>query len=399
LAVNQHASVVGVREIIIAADPQTVWDVLTAIERWPSWNPDVETVSLHGPLAVGTQFRWRSGPQKLISTILRLERPWLFAWSGKTRGARTTKVWRLDPQDGRTIVRTEESWEGLLPRLLPRLMQRTLDSAIGAELGHLKAEAEARSAPGRVEPTQPPRRARAASAGPADLGGSEALPDGVAAQPVAGGELPWPKGWSRPSTVEALAWPMAVFGICALVAAPTVAAADLRLVQAIGFGLCLGGFGAAMLLVASVLLARRDAPPRLASVDDGGLTRRTGVALPYSRAQVVRLIAAGVGLCVSGVGLLLLGWWGLVLGAALLLVGVVAVVVPLQRCAGRGWQLVLLPEGVLYMQGPARALLGWRHILEVRAVRVFTRTWFSPPQKLGLVVDTWDMPLEPALVE
>ncbi len=400
MAVNQHASVVGVGEIMVAADPQTVWDVLTAIERWPSWNPDVETMSLHGPVAEGTQFQWRSGPQKLTSTILRLERPWLFAWSGKTRGVHTTKVWRLQPQAGRTIVKAEESWQGLLPRLLPRLMQRTLDSALDAELGHLQAEAERRSTPGPVELAEPPRPGQAASAGPADLGGpTAALLDGPAVQSAADGDLPWPKGWSRPATVEAMAWPMAVFGICALVAAPTVAAADLQLVRAIGLGLFLGGVGAGMLLAASVLLARRDAPPRLATVDDGGLAR-TGVVLPYARAQVVRLIAARVGWCVSGMGLpLLVGWWGLVLGAAALLGGAVAVAGPLRRGAGRGWQLVLLPEGVLYMQGPARALLGWQHILEVRAVPVSTRTGFSPPQKLGLLVDTWVTPLEPALVE
>jgi uncharacterized protein YndB with AHSA1/START domain len=37
--INEEAPVVGRSEIEIDAAPEVVWDVLTAIERWPSWNP------------------------------------------------------------------------------------------------------------------------------------------------------------------------------------------------------------------------------------------------------------------------------------------------------------------------------------------------------------------------
>ena len=73
---------------------ETVWRVLTAIEQWPSWNPDVKSVSLDGAVREGAAFRWKAGPSTISSTILRLDRPRLIAWSGRTLGIRATHVSR-----------------------------------------------------------------------------------------------------------------------------------------------------------------------------------------------------------------------------------------------------------------------------------------------------------------
>jgi uncharacterized protein YndB with AHSA1/START domain len=42
--------VAGASELEIDAPAETVWDVLTAIDRWPAWNPDVKSVSLQKTL-------------------------------------------------------------------------------------------------------------------------------------------------------------------------------------------------------------------------------------------------------------------------------------------------------------------------------------------------------------
>jgi hypothetical protein len=44
--INERAPVVGRAEIEIAATPQVAWDVLTQIDRWPSWNADVKSARL-----------------------------------------------------------------------------------------------------------------------------------------------------------------------------------------------------------------------------------------------------------------------------------------------------------------------------------------------------------------
>lgn len=136
------APVVSFAELEIDATVETVWTLLTTIEQWPSWNPDVESVALDGPLREGAVFRWKAGPGTISSTILRLARPRFIAWSGKTLGIRAIHVWHLDPRNGKTLLRTEESYEGLVAGILRRPLQKKLDKALTEGLDHLKVEAE-----------------------------------------------------------------------------------------------------------------------------------------------------------------------------------------------------------------------------------------------------------------
>jgi hypothetical protein len=138
LGINEQAPVVGRSEIEIAAGSEAVWDVLTAFERWPSWNPEVKSMSIEGPLAEGTVFRWKAGPGTITSTIQRVEPPRLIAWTGKTLGIKAIHFYWLEPRDGKTLVRTAESYEGLVARVLRRSLQKTLDAALADGLRHLK---------------------------------------------------------------------------------------------------------------------------------------------------------------------------------------------------------------------------------------------------------------------
>ena len=142
--INAGAPVVSRKEIEIAAPPEVVWDVLTAFARWPSWNPEIKSMSVKGPVAIGSTFRWKAGPGTITSTIQRLEPPRLVAWSGKTMGITAVDVFRLERRDGTTLVREEESWDGLVARVLRRSLQRTLDRSLESGLRHLKAESERR---------------------------------------------------------------------------------------------------------------------------------------------------------------------------------------------------------------------------------------------------------------
>jgi uncharacterized protein YndB with AHSA1/START domain len=143
--VNRSAPVVAEAAAEIAADPETVWDVLTGFEDWPSWNPDASSVSLDGGVEEGSVFRWKAGRATITSTLRRVERPRLVGWTGKTAGIRAVHVWHLEPRDGGTVVRTEESFEGALVRLLRGRLQRNLQSALDDGLVHLKAESERRA--------------------------------------------------------------------------------------------------------------------------------------------------------------------------------------------------------------------------------------------------------------
>jgi uncharacterized protein YndB with AHSA1/START domain len=142
--INESAPVVSRSEIEIAAPPDAVWVVLTDFERWPSWLRDIKSMSIEGPVAAGTVFRWKAGPGTITSTIQLVEQPRLIAWTGRTLGINAIHFWNLEERDGATFVRTAESYEGLVARLLRRSLQKTLDQALDDGLQDLKAEVERR---------------------------------------------------------------------------------------------------------------------------------------------------------------------------------------------------------------------------------------------------------------
>lgn len=143
--INKRAPIIGASEIEIAAAPEVVWEVLTAFEWWPSWNRDVTSMSVQGSVAEGSVFRWKAGPVTITSTIRRVEPPRLIAWTGKTLGIKAIHFWWLESRGGKTFVRTEESFEGLVARLFRRSLQKKLDSGLANGLRYLKAEAERRT--------------------------------------------------------------------------------------------------------------------------------------------------------------------------------------------------------------------------------------------------------------
>jgi uncharacterized protein YndB with AHSA1/START domain len=130
----------------VAAPPEVVWATLTDIDQWARWNPDVKSSSLDGPLAPGTEFRWKAGPGTISSRIQEVDPPRRIAWTGKTFGIEAVHVHRLEPRNGNTRVHSEESWDGLIVRLLTGSMRKTLQKSTESGLQYLKAEAERRVA-------------------------------------------------------------------------------------------------------------------------------------------------------------------------------------------------------------------------------------------------------------
>jgi uncharacterized protein YndB with AHSA1/START domain len=140
--IDSSASAIASSEIDVHAPPAAVWQVLTDFAAWPSWNPDVKSVEIDGPLAPGTTFRWKAGPGTITSTLREVHPPRRIVWTGKTLGIRAIHVYELKPRDDVTLVRSAESWDGLVVRLLRRRMSKTLAETTAAGLEHLRREAE-----------------------------------------------------------------------------------------------------------------------------------------------------------------------------------------------------------------------------------------------------------------
>jgi uncharacterized protein YndB with AHSA1/START domain len=146
--VERGAPALASSEIEVAAPPEVVWDVLADFWSWPRWNPEVKSLAIDGPVSEGTQFKWKTGPLSITSILRQVQRPAAIGWTGKAFGIDAVHVWRFQPRDGGTLVHTEESWSGWLPRLLRGPMRKTLQKGLDDGMPHLKGEAE-RRAPGR----------------------------------------------------------------------------------------------------------------------------------------------------------------------------------------------------------------------------------------------------------
>jgi hypothetical protein len=143
--INESAPVIARREIEVAASCELVWDLLSRMDPWADWNPEVKTSS-QPVLQEGAVFRWKAGPAALTSTLGQVERPRVLGWTGTSMGMTAVHVWRLESDGQHTLARTEESWSGTLARLLPGVMRRVLSRTLDSWLHHLKIEAEARAA-------------------------------------------------------------------------------------------------------------------------------------------------------------------------------------------------------------------------------------------------------------
>jgi uncharacterized protein YndB with AHSA1/START domain len=129
----------------IAAPPEIVWAVISDIAAWPTWNPDVRSVTFDGPLEPGSEFRWKSGSSSLVSRLEAVDPPREIGWTGTTMGIRAIHVFRFEPAEGGTLARSEESWSGGLAGLLKSFSRKRIQRAIDTALASLKTESERRA--------------------------------------------------------------------------------------------------------------------------------------------------------------------------------------------------------------------------------------------------------------
>ena len=132
------------QKVLIVAPLDIVWSVQTKIDEWSRWNPDISKVNLRGPLSAGTEFHWKSGSSSITSILQEVEPERRITWTGRTLGIRAIHVWTLQQTDKGVLVRTEESFEGILVNLLAKPMRRMLRSSLDKAVQALKIECERR---------------------------------------------------------------------------------------------------------------------------------------------------------------------------------------------------------------------------------------------------------------
>ena len=142
--IDRTAPATAEGEIQVAAPIDTVWAVLADLSAWPTWNHDVKSMAVEGPLEPGSVFRWKSGSASLVSTLATVDPPREIGWTGVSMGIHAVHVFHLESAGGGTRVRSAESFRGFIPSVLKGYSRKILQRGIGAILGSLRTEAERR---------------------------------------------------------------------------------------------------------------------------------------------------------------------------------------------------------------------------------------------------------------
>ena len=138
-------------EIVIPASAERVWDLLTDVERWPSWYRACRWVRVESP----GSFRWKAHPVELQSTVVAADRPHSFAIVADALGLHADRAFTIRPTpDGlSTVVVSHETQVGPVAWLGRVYLARRLWAANQAMFDDL-ARAAVRG--GSLEPSQPP---------------------------------------------------------------------------------------------------------------------------------------------------------------------------------------------------------------------------------------------------
>lgn len=142
IEINEDAPVVLAKGIIINAEPEKIWDVLTDIERWSDWNSKIKNPTIKEKATNGVSFTWKTNGSKIKSQIHTFERFKAFGWTGKAFGARAIHNWFLEPTKTGIRVIVKESMHGWLVRLFKRKVNNTVEEDMTYWLEQLKIESE-----------------------------------------------------------------------------------------------------------------------------------------------------------------------------------------------------------------------------------------------------------------
>lgn len=143
-SINQQAPVTCSKSIMINASPGKIWNVLTRIDSWASWQTDISQPKLNGSLEPNTTFDWKTGGAKIHSTLHTVNTNSQFGWTGKTFGMYAIHNWTMKELNGATEVVVDESMEGFLASLFKSSFNRNLQKGMEKWLQLLKEECERR---------------------------------------------------------------------------------------------------------------------------------------------------------------------------------------------------------------------------------------------------------------
>lgn len=138
MQIDRSAPLMSRKEVFLPVSPETFWQLHTDINHWADWRSDVSSATLEGLLKPGSVFIWKTPGVTITSTLQEVETNRRISWTGTGLGTKAVHVWILEARDDGTLVVTEESMSGWLPRAMKLFMPGFLDKSLDVWLGDMK---------------------------------------------------------------------------------------------------------------------------------------------------------------------------------------------------------------------------------------------------------------------
>jgi uncharacterized protein YndB with AHSA1/START domain len=135
-------------EVQIEAEPQTVWEALADVERWPEWTRSMTSVERlgDGPFGLGSMARVQQPKlAKAVYTVTEFDSGRSFTWTTRAAGVRTVAGHYVEPRDeGGTNVRLVLKQTGAFTAFVGLFAGRLIRSYLTMEAEGLKYRGEGR---------------------------------------------------------------------------------------------------------------------------------------------------------------------------------------------------------------------------------------------------------------
>jgi hypothetical protein len=141
--IDGDAPVLARHEIDIRAPIDTVWQLHTDVNSWPTWQTDITAAHLDGAFEPDATFTWTSSGLRVTSRIYDITDRSRTLWGGTAEGITGIHEWTFRDMTQGVIVGTSESFAGAPVDGDPSTMQSILDASLVSWLLRLKATAEA----------------------------------------------------------------------------------------------------------------------------------------------------------------------------------------------------------------------------------------------------------------
>ncbi|MFA1539276.1 SRPBCC family protein [Actinomadura monticuli] len=128
----------------IDATPETVWNLLKDVERWPDMTDSIDRVELlDAPIALSSRARVHQPKLPAATwTVTGFTENETFTWESRSPGVTTTAAHEITTRDGTTTVRLILDQTGPLAGLFSLLTGRLTRRYVTMEANGLKAKAE-----------------------------------------------------------------------------------------------------------------------------------------------------------------------------------------------------------------------------------------------------------------